>query len=162
MTNSFRLTGKHVLAVIVAFFLAVIIANSIFITFAIKSFPGEQEKKSYLQGLAFNKRIADREAQEALGWKAEITRASLRSGALEIELYFQNSAAAPIPGLEISGILARPTADGDDHILVFEQKAPGHYRATAENVFKGLWRLDAAATGEHNEQFTLEKRLTLE
>jgi len=161
MTKSFRLTGRHVLFVIVAFFASVFIANSVFITLAIRSFPGEQEKKSYLQGLAFNERIADREAQELLGWKAEITEASLSSGALEIELFFQNSSATPISGLKISGVLARTTADGDDHTLIFEQKAPGLYRATAENVAKGLWLLDAEAVGARNEKFTLEKRLTL-
>lgn len=162
MTSTAKLTGKHVLAIIVAFFLTVIAANAIFITLAVKSFPGEQEKKSYLQGLAFNDRIAEREAQAALGWRAEIAAASLRGGVAEIDLSFVSTASAPITSLEVSGTLLRPADDGADHALVFEQVEPGRYRATVDGVAPGAWRLEAVATGAHGEKFLLEKRLTLE
>ena len=162
MTSAFRLTGKHVLAIIVAFFMSVFIANAIFITLAVKSFPGEQEKKSYLQGIAFNDRIAEREAQAALGWTAEISQASLRSGVAEIELLFEASSQAPISGLGLTGALVRPADDGADHPLAFEQTGPGRYRASVAGVSPGAWRLEAVAIGAHGEKFVLQKRMTLE
>lgn len=162
MTTTSRLTGKHVLAIIVAFFLTIIVANAIFITLAVKTFPGEQEKKSYLQGLAFNQKIAEREAQKALGWNAEIAGASLRNGVAEIDLLFVSAMSAPIASLNVSGALRRPAADGADHALVFEQIEPGRYRTRANNVEPGAWRLEATATGSRGEKFALEKRLTLE
>ncbi len=157
-----ELTGRHVLIIIIAFFMSVIFANSIFITLAVRSFPGEQEKKSYLQGLAFNKRIAEREAQASLGWTAEISEASLKSGAVEVELLFTSASSAPISGLAVTGALVRPADDGDDHKLDFEQTGPGRYRAAIQDVAPGAWRLEAVALGAHDEKFALQKRLTLE
>jgi nitrogen fixation protein FixH len=162
MTSTAKLTGKHVLAIIVAFFLTIIAANAIFITLAVKSFPGEQEKKSYLQGLAFNDRIAERQAQAALGWRAEITGASLHDGVAEIDLSFVSATSAPIASLDVSGALLRPAVDGADHALAFEQIGPGRYRAIVDNVAQGAWRLEVVATGAQGEKFLLEKRLTLE
>ncbi|MEK7265508.1 MAG: FixH family protein [Pseudomonadota bacterium] len=162
MTSTFRLTGKHVLAIIVAFFMSIFVANTIFVTLAIKSFPGEQEKKSYLQGLAFNQRVAEREAQKKLGWTALISEASLNSGVAEIELTFESATAAPVSGLAITGSFARPAAEGDDHALAFEETEAGRYRANVANVAPGLWRFDAVAVSERGEKFVLEKRMTLE
>lgn len=160
--RTFRLTGAHVLAALVAFFLAIIIANAIFITLAIRSFPGEQEKKSYLQGLAFNDRLAAREAQERLGWTAEIAGARLPDGQTEIILRFKSASDAPISGLAVSGQLARPANDESDHALAFVATAPGVYSAVVDGLEPGAWRLTAAASSERGERFALEKRLTLE
>jgi len=160
--RSFQLTGAHVFAMLVAFFLAIIIANAIFITLAIRSFPGEQEKKSYLQGLAFNDRLAAREAQERLGWKAEIAGARLEDGKAEVVLRFRSAAGAPISGLTITGRLARPADDDSDHALAFLATAPGRYSASVDGLAPGAWRLTAAASNERGDRFALEKRLTLE
>lgn len=160
--HSFRLTGGHVLAMLIAFFLAIIIANAIFITLAIRSFPGEQEKKSYLQGLAYNDRIAAREAQTRLGWTAEIAGSRLQDGRAEFVLHFKSAGGAPISGLTITGRLARPADDGSDHALTFLAVAPGRYAAIVDGIEPGAWRLFAAAGDERGDSFALEKRLTLE
>ena len=160
--RSFRLTGAHVLAMLVAFFLAIIIANAIFITLAIRSFPGEQERKSYLQGLAYNDRLAEREAQERLGWTAEIAGARLPDGQTEIILRFKSATDAPISGLAVSGRLARPADDESDRALAFVATAPGRYSAVVDGLEPGAWRLTAVAHNERGDNFTLEKRLTLE
>lgn len=162
MTSTFRLTGWHVLAMLVAFFLAIIAANAVFITLAVKSFPGEQEKKSYLQGIAFNERIAAREAQSALGWSAEIVRARRLNGAAEIELRFVSASKSPVSQLTLRGMLARPTDDNGDHPVEFVELEPGLYRAEIFGIAPGSWRLDATAISQAGGTFTLEKRLTLE
>lgn len=161
-TQTFKLTGRHVLAIVAGFFLTVIAANAIFITLAVKSFPGEQEKKSYLQGLAYNDRIEARAAQDALGWTAEIAGARLEDGAAEIDLFFTSSSATPISTLKVSGVIGRPADDGDDHSLEFLAVEPGRYRAVVDGMEPGAWRLAATATGERGETFVLEKRLVLE
>lgn len=162
MTSAFKLTGKHVLAIIVGFFLMVIAANTIFITLAVKSFPGEQEKKSYLQGLAYNDRIKERERQAALGWSAELTKAGLTNDGAVVEITFENSSTNPIYGLTVTGLLARPADGKDDHELVFASIGEGRYSAKIEGVAPGLWRLHAVAVSERGEKFELEKRLMLE
>jgi nitrogen fixation protein FixH len=160
--QSFRLTGRRVLAMLIAFFLAIIIANAIFITLAVRSFPGEQEKKSYLQGLAYNDSLAAREAQEKLGWTAEIAGARLLDRRAEIILRFKSDADAPISGLAVSGRLARPADDKSDHALAFVATAPGSYSAVVDGLEPGAWRLTAAASNARGDRFALEKRLTLE
>ncbi|MFZ5617627.1 MAG: FixH family protein [Pseudomonadota bacterium] len=160
--QSFKLTGRHVLAIVLSFFLTVIAANTIFITLAVKSFPGEQEKKSYLQGLAYNDRIKARAEQNALGWTAEIARARLNNGEAEIDLYFTSASATPISTLKIEGVIGRPADDGDDHVLEFLAVEPGRYRAVLAGLTPGAWRLAATARSERGETFVLEKRLVLE
>lgn len=160
--KSFKLNGRHVLAVLVGFFMTVIAANAIFITLAIKSFPGEQEKKSYLQGLAYNERIAEREAQAALGWSARLARSEIVGDEGVIELEFASANGAPVEGLALTGLLARPASRNSDAPLVFEEVEPGRYRATAPEISPGAWRLSAAATSARGEKFRLEKRLLLQ
>lgn len=162
MPASFTLTGRHVLAIIAGFFLTVVAANAIFITLAVRSFPGEQEKKSYLQGLAFNERIAEREAQASLGWTAEIARAQIAGDRAEIEVRFLSAISEPIAGLDVAGILARRVNDENDFSLAFEETEPGLYRAIAQGAEPGAWRLVATATSDRGEAFRLEKRMTLE
>lgn len=158
---TFRLNGKHVLGLLAGFFLTVIIANSIFITLAIRSFPGEQEKKSYLQGLAFNDRIAEREAQETLGWTAQITNAALAGGRSQFELEFLSATTEPISGLKISGTLVRPASDDSDHSFQFTEVMHGRYQASIDGTSPGVWRFEATATSERGETFRLEKKLIL-
>lgn len=160
--HSFKLTGRHVLAIILGFFLTVIAANTIFITLAVKSFPGEQEKKSYLQGLAYNERIKARAEQDALGWTAEIARARLNNGKAEIDLFFTSASETPISALKIEGAIGRPADDRDDHALEFLAVEPGLYRAVLDGLAPGAWRLAATARSERGETFILEKRLVLE
>jgi nitrogen fixation protein FixH len=160
--STFRLTGRHVLAIIIAFFLSIIAANAIFITLAIKSFPGEQEKKSYLQGLAFNDRITERNAQASLGWTAEISDKRNESGDSVVTLIFTAAPGAPVSGLKIVGLMARPADDESDHALRFDETEPGRYIAVIDGAEPGAWRLQAVATNESGDKFALEKRLILE
>lgn len=160
-SNSFTLNGRHVLAMLVAFFAVVIVANAIFIALALKSFPGEQEKKSYLQGLRFNERIADRKAQDALGWSVEIATPRGGDGLVSIDLVFLSATDTPIGGLAIDGLLSRPASEEFDAALVFEEIAAGAYRARIAAP-PGVWRLQATARNERGDAFALEKRLTLE
>jgi nitrogen fixation protein FixH len=162
MQSSFRLTGRHVLAIVLAFFLTIIAANTVFITLAVKSFPGEQEKKSYLQGLAFNDHLKAQKAQAALGWTAEIASTKLADARAELDLYFASSTATPIVNLEVTGLLARLADDDNDHSITFEQVTAGRYRAIVDGVEPGVWRLDATAKNQRGDVFVLEKRLTLE
>ena len=66
-----ELKGWHVLLIMLAFFGVMFSGNGVFLFHAITSFPGEDVKKSYVQGLSFNDTLADRAAQAELGWLAE-------------------------------------------------------------------------------------------
>lgn len=159
MSKPFRITGRHVLFTTVGFFLVVIAVNAVFITLAVKSFPGEQEKKSYVQGLHFNDHLKAKEAQDSLGWKAEITRAEIADGNAVIELYFSDADEAPLYDLDINGLISRPADDDFDQEIAFSPAGPGHYVAVIGGVEPGVWLLKAEALNLKDETFSLETKI---
>lgn len=157
----FRVTGRFVLFSIVGFFLTIFIANGIFVTLALESFPGEEEKKSYLQGLAYNDTLEARAAQEALGWTADLTELRFESGKAAIELTFKSASGTSISTLVLKGVLARAVDDDHDRAVEFVSTGGGRYLAEIDDIAPGFWKLHATATGDAGENFVLEKRLTL-
>ncbi len=149
--GEFRLTGKHVLAALLGFFAMIFIANGIFLTVAVRSFPGEHVEKSYLQGLNYNDTLAEREAQAALGWRASIEEARLENGAAVIGVKFLDADAAPLSGLDLVSSLSRPASDESDQTLRFESVGRGLYRAVASDVGEGAWVLSVAAHRQHDD-----------
>lgn len=162
MSTTFRITGRHVLFAMVGFFLIIIAVNTVFITLAVQSFPGEQEEKSYLQGLNFNDRLAAREAQDALGWSVDIDKAELAADAAIIELSFKSREERPIYDLDIEGMLSQPADNDRDQALVFTPSGPGRFEAQAKNVTPGVWILNARAVSSRNETFEFTTKLYFE
>ena len=78
----FRITGWHVLVSVVAFFGVVIAVDSLFLVLAYRSHPGQVSVTPYEDGLAYNRAVAQRRAQAAMGWTAtaapDITYSSAR------------------------------------------------------------------------------------
>lgn len=139
----FKLRGVHVLALMLAFFGLVIAVNVVFAVVAVRSFPGEDVRRSYLQGLHYNDTLAERRAQAALGWQAATALVAADAGAaLEIRLAARDG--APV-NADIAGELQRPTDARLDRALVFTQIAPGVYRAEIGALEAGVWRLRAHA-----------------
>lgn len=162
MTSSFRITGRHVLFGMIGFFLLIIAVNTVFITLALRSFPGEQEEKSYLQGLNYNDRLEARAAQDALGWTVEIDKAERDGDGAIIELIFRNKTEAPVYNLSIDGMLLQPTDNDRDQALTFSPAGEGRYTTYAENVTPGVWMLNARAVSNRNETFELTTKLYFE
>ena len=138
--TAFRIRGWHVLAAVLAFFGAVIAVNAAFVVVAVGSFPGEDVRRSYLQGLRFNDTLAERRAQSALGWRAE---AGFGAGGVEVSLRDANG--VPIEGATIEATLQRPTQAALDRPLTFTSVGAGRYVAPVEALETGRWRLRAQA-----------------
>lgn len=154
--SAFRLRGWHVLAAIFAFFGAVIAVNVAFIVVAVGSFPGEDVRRSYLQGLRFNDTLAERRAQAASGWRASAGLSSDGEAAV-IEIVLHDGAAAPIEAAHIEAALERPTQAALDHPLRFTAAGAGRYVARVERLEAGRWRLRARAQrGEDALDFEAE------
>ncbi len=159
--TEFRVTGRFVLFSMIGFFLVIFVTNGIFITLAVKSFPGEQEEKSYLQGVAYNDTLEARAEQAALGWTAELTDLRLDSETAAIELTFKSASGTPLSALALNAVLSRAVDDDHDRAVEFVPMGSGRYVAEVGNVAPGSWRLQATARGAMGEEFALEKRLTL-
>lgn len=162
--REFRVTGRFVLVSLIGFFLCIVAANAIFISLAVKTFPGEQVDKSYLQGVNYNDTIAARRAQESLGWKAAIGVARIGEDA-RIELTFRDRDGAPLADLEVSGMLGRPADNNDDRTLEFTAQGDGAYAALVKALPGGLWRLETQAqgfSGDERSTMKIETRIAIE
>lgn len=140
----FELKGWHVLAAMLGFFSIVIGMNAVFITMAVKTFPGEVAAKSYVQGLRYNETLEDRARQAALGWTAQAALIETAHGpAFSLEL--KDRDGRPLEGLALSGGLRRPATDEQDVTLAFERLGEGRYVAAAPGLPAGAWRLAVLA-----------------
>lgn len=159
----FRLTGWHVLAMMVLFFGSISAVNAVMITLAVKSFPGEQQKKSYMQGLQYNEVLQARDAQDALGWTIfSLDGESLPAHKTEIRLQVMDAAGLPVQGLAISGMIGRPATDRQDRDVSFAEGENGIYTVTISGLEGGNWLLSAQGQAGSGEVLTMEKRLWLE
>ncbi|WP_332770171.1 FixH family protein [Phenylobacterium sp.] len=148
----FRVTGWHVLIVVVAFFGIVIAVDGIFVIKAYRTFPGQVSATPYEDGLRHNRSVARLKAQSALGWRA---LAAPAQGQVEVEIVDQTG--RPIRGLALSGELQRPATEAGRIVLTFTEVSPGRYAAAATPA-PGVWDLRFAATGA--QPFEAERRLT--
>lgn len=149
-----QLTGKNVLWIVIAFFAVIVASNAFMITKSVTSFRGEDTKKSYLQGLHYNDTLAQRAAQEASGWAAELDHSNT-----QVKLRITNGLRQPVSSLKLHGKLRHPTDTSKDIILEFTQRGDGRYIAPLPHSTLGHRILVTSA--ETNKGFNFETRNTL-
>ena len=66
------LKGRHVLMALIAFFGIMLIANGIFVYFAVATFSGGDTSNAYRKGLNYNETLAAAERQAARGWQTQL------------------------------------------------------------------------------------------
>lgn len=152
--SEFRLTGWHVLAIVVGFFAIVIGLDTWFTVLAVRSFPGQVSVTPYEDGLLYNRKIAQLQTQERLGWRAA---AAGQPGAVMIEL--RDRANQPLRGLSISGKLERPATEAGRLTLAFREEQPGVYVSRHAGL-TGAWDLTAVALDKAGRRFEAERRLS--
>lgn len=147
-----QITGRHVLVGMVLFFGFIIAVDTLFIVKAYRSFSGEVASNPYEAGLNFNRTLAQREREAALGWSAEIARPEPGVVALRLT----DKTGAPLSALSLIGTLDRPATEVGRQTLNFKPAGDGWYRATAR--LDGAWDLRATAR-DARDKFEIESRL---
>lgn len=147
-----RITGWHVLVGMVAFFAFIIAVDTLFMIKAYRSFSGEVASNPYEAGLAFNRTLAQREREAALGWDAVIERPAPGIVALRMT----DKAGEPLSTLSLTGTLDRPATEVGRQVLNFRPTGDGWYQATAR--LDGAWDLRATARNA-KDKFEIESRL---
>jgi nitrogen fixation protein FixH len=157
--REFNLRGAHVLVGLLLFLVAIVAVNVAFAVVAVRSFPGEDVGRSYLQGLAYNDTLAERRAQAMLGWQAA---AALRRGGrgAVIEVRLLTREGAPLDGATVSGELRRATTARLDRQLSFRQVGAGRYAADLGALPGGRWLLRARAANASGGALDFEADLT--
>ncbi len=154
-----KLKGWHVLLIFLAFFGVMFAVNGVFLYHAITSFPGEDVKKSYVQGLNYNQTLEARATQTELGWKAE-------AGLVDDELVFrlQDEFGDPVSGYPVIAEARRLTTDSEDRVLTLAPGLHGEYRAFSGQLASGSWRVDFRVLDHDAEAilFTARKQVRVE
>lgn len=147
----FQITGWHVLAAVTGFFAIVIAVDAAFLVAAYRSHPGQVSVTPYEDGLAFNREVARRKAQAALGWTATAAPAA---GGVRVEI--RAPTGEPVQGLVMTGLLRRPATEAGELPVKFAETEPGIYFAPVRPAAGG-WDLKVAAD---KGAFEAERRLT--
>ncbi|MEM9939657.1 MAG: FixH family protein [Pseudomonadota bacterium] len=130
-----KLKGWHVLLIMLAFFGVMFAVNGVFLYHAITSFPGEDVKKSYVQGLNYNQTLDQRMAQSALGWSAE---AGLEGETFIFRLSDDEGEA--LSNYAVFGELRRLATQDEDTALIFDAGLNGEYSASTAALSPGQWQ----------------------
>lgn len=153
--------GYHVLASLILFFGVVFAVNGLFIFKAVTTFRGEDEPKSYLQGIAYNDTLERHALQARLGWKATIV--ALRSGSADarVVVWLADHAGAPIENMSLTALLKHPSDAEKDREISLHPVSGGVYEGTANGVAAGAWDLVVAAHDAPKTPFEADRRVWL-
>ncbi|MFT4275967.1 MAG: FixH family protein [Rhodopseudomonas sp.] len=135
------LTGKVVLAILVAFFGIVFGVNGLMMTLAIKTLPGTEVDSAYAASLAYEREIAAARDQDQRGWKVDAKVERKPDGAAVLRVEARDKAGLPIEGLNFFGRLERPSDKQFDREVTLAEISTGVYRGGADGVLPGRWDL---------------------
>jgi nitrogen fixation protein FixH len=156
-----EITGRHVLIGLLGFFGIMLLANGVFVYFALSTFNGLENPNAYRDGLHYNQRIAAAEKQAALGWSHRL--ALNEAGRLELTIRDREGGA--VFGLAVTGEIRRPVGDGPAHSLALNEIGDGLYAAAPAGLEPGNWivSLDAlpARGGGEATAYRIKERLWL-
>jgi len=157
--SSKELKGRHVLFWLLGFFGLMFAVNGIFLFHAITSFPGEDVKKSYLQGLSYNETLAKRAEQATLGWHMAM---GVDGDRLVVQIIDQNG--TPLSGRSVTAEVRRRATTGEDRKFNLIPRSSGTYEVNVSGLQMGQWEIKAFVWGETGDDpvFIARKLVTIQ
>lgn len=158
-----RLTGWHVLAMLIGFFGFIFAVNGAMIYFAVGSFPGTVTDSSYRDSQRFNAEIAAARAQAERGWKVATHTERSADGHAVVRIEARDAAGKPLTGIAFKATLQRPTDRREDRVVALGA-VPGRegvFQGLTEGVAAGQWHLVVEGDGPEGRLFLSENRLVL-
>jgi nitrogen fixation protein FixH len=127
--------GRHVLISLSAFFGVMLLANGIFLYYALETFAGGDTSDPYRKGMHYNDTIAAAARQADQGWKTELLyNAQTRRLALSL----LDREGQPLTGLRVNATVSRPATDREDLAVKFSEAQAGMYAAEV-HLAPGQW-----------------------
>lgn len=148
-------TGRHMLAIMVAFFGVIIIVNVTMAITATTSWTGFVVKNSYVASQEFNGKAREARAQAALGWTATV---KVSDGTVRFAL--ADAGGAPMAMGGGTATFRRPVSDADDTVAALKAAADGSL-AGAVALADGVWIVEVEADAGLEHPFRETRRLTM-
>lgn len=145
-----RLTGRHVLAILVGFFAVVIAVNAVMLTLALDTMPGTTTDSAYRASQRFNADLAAARARDVRRWSVDARASRDPSGAAAVTVSVREAGGAPVERIEVSARLVHPVHRIYDRSFDVARTGPADYAGTASNVAAGAHDLviEVARDGE--------------
>ena len=156
---SVELTGRHVVAILGSFFLAMFAANITLIYFALHTPHGSELENLYDASQAFNAQIAEARAQTERGWKVDVTTRAEGEGE-RIMVEFRNRDGGSIPDLEVTARFEHPFDPSLDRVARLASDGLD-YEGVATPVRPGRWLLVIEAKRGPEQVFRSENRIVV-
>ena len=156
-----KITGRHVLFGMLAFFAVVLAANAAFIFLALDSWSGLVTDSPYQRGIAYNQTLAEAADQRALGWTGDIAFIPDSDGKGRLEMTLRDRRGAPLEDLHVTGQVRRPTNEGLDQDIALERRGPGLYAVELALPLRGQWDLRLTAKSRTGKRFRMDQRIWL-
>jgi nitrogen fixation protein FixH len=141
-------TGAHMAALVIAFFGVVIAVNLVMALFATRTWSGLIVENSYVASQHFNETVAAARAQQALGWRGDL---SISAGRVAFRL--TSAGGDPLPARDAALTFRRPSNESQDHTVVLARDGRGSF-AAAHELADGLWVVEARVQLEGAEAWT--------
>lgn len=162
VTSSPVVTGRSVLAWLLASFLVVGAVNAVMVVLALQSFTGETEAKSYAAGLGFNQTLKDVAEQRRRGWDVAGDVKAAQSGQIAVRAVYHDQNGEPLDGLDVTAAFTRPTNAGSDFATSLVSQGGGLYTATATPPLPGQWRVRISARRGEQPPYLLDYIVVME
>lgn len=127
--------------IFVGMFAVIIAVNGTMVSIALSSWTGLTTRNHYLEGLAYNQRLAAVEAQEALGWALSVAAAAPGDSRLQLTVAASDAAGAPLYADHLRIGFVRPTHEGHDFELTLQPRGAGRFETEVEMPLPGVWDL---------------------
>lgn len=155
-----QLTGWHVLAILLAFFGAIITVNVVMARYAIATFGGVETESSYKAGLTFKSEENAAADQNARGWTVNLIVDPGADGARTVTIEAKDAAGRPLVGYDVDARFAHPADARQDVTVDLHEIGGGRYRGAA-NVHAGQWELIVDLAQGEQRQFRSKNRVQL-
>ncbi|MBZ0216400.1 MAG: FixH family protein [Fimbriimonadaceae bacterium] len=137
--TSGQFTGKHMLFLVVGFFVIIFLMNLVLAYFALGSWPGLLVRNGYDASQSYNEQIEQARIQNAYGWQSKL---ELDSDAAILRI--TGTSGNPVRGLMVTAAAARPTNESEDRILEVTENPDGSYQGSAP-LSAGSWVISIRA-----------------
>lgn len=136
---SVRYRHRWVLWWFLGFFLVFSSVDGLMVWLATSTQRGVVTEDAYEKGLAYNRTIAAKEAQEALNWTSQLSHTPPHGLTQTLTLNLQNAERQALAGATASLHAVRPVQDGMDFHVPMSESLPGQYEAAVTFPLPGVW-----------------------
>lgn len=141
--GTFRLTGRHVLWSVIAFFGVIFAVNGYFLYAALSTYSGVVSHEPYVKGLHYNERIADDAVQQSRHWAVKVDVPASRD---KLTVAIDDPAMKPVTGIAFQGYVGRAASDKTDMKVDLVEEAPGRYAVKLPRLADGAWLIKLDGT----------------